>query len=287
MRGECEQCHSRMARDQRYCVECGTRRGPLAPFMAEWLGLSPGNRSALGSDRDRVLAAGGTGAARNSSAPAGAIFGRQMAVPSRPVVGVAVMALLAFGVLLGSSVSPVQGSSASAPLVVAVAHNTPAPGQASAAEAQASPPAAEAEPTPEASSPTSTTTAPAPAVAKHKSTKPKSSTEPTAGGPASPSLPPIKHVFEIVLSDQSFNTAFGPSAPAGDPSKTLTAQGELLEDYYAVAGGELANEIALVSGQGPTPQIAEDCPQYTAVVPGTVGALGQVMEAAACIPAPP
>ena len=59
-------------------------------------------------------------------------------------------------------------------------------------------------------------------------------------------------------------------------AKTLRGQGELLTNYYAVAQGELANEIALVSGQGPTPQTAANCPDYTEISPGTVGAESQV-----------
>jgi hypothetical protein len=84
-------------------------------------------------------------------------------------------------------------------------------------------------------------------------------------------------VFLIVLSDQGFNAAFGPSSQATYLSKTLTGQGELLEAYYAVTGGELASEIALISGQGPTPQTAANCPLYTDIAPGTLGALGQVL----------
>ena len=80
-----------------------------------------------------------------------------------------------------------------------------------------------------------------------------------------------------MLSDQGFNAAFGPSSQATYLSKTLTRQGELLDNYYAVAGGELANEIALISGQGPTPQTAANCPLYTDITPGTVGAQGQVL----------
>ena len=93
--------------------------------------------------------------------------------------------------------------------------------------------------------------------------------------PSAP-LPPVKHVFMIVLSSQGFNQAFAPSSPAPYLATTLTTQGELLSNYYAVTQGELANEIALMSGQGPTKATAANCPSYTDVAPGTVGALGQV-----------
>src|ERR1039458_10726109 len=52
--------------------------------------------------------------------------------------------------------------------------------------------------------------------------------------------------------------------------------GELLVRYYAVAHEQLANGIALISGQGPTVQTAQNCPMYEDVVPGTAGAEGQV-----------
>jgi hypothetical protein len=84
-------------------------------------------------------------------------------------------------------------------------------------------------------------------------------------------------VFLIVLSDTGFNQSFGPGAPATYLSKTLVSQGELLSDFFAVSSGELANEIALISGQGPTVQTAEDCPVYAPIAPATVGSVGQVL----------
>src|SRR2546429_691750 len=61
--------------------------------------------------------------------------------------------------------------------------------------------------------------------------------------PAGPTLPPVKHVFLIVLSDQGYEQAFGASSQAPFLAKTLVKQGELLTNYYAVAGGPLANQI--------------------------------------------
>ena len=66
----------------------------------------------------------------------------------------------------------------------------------------------------------------------------------------------------IVLGDQGYEAAFGKSSTAPYLSKTLAGKGELLENYYAVTQGDLANEIALLSGQGPTPQTAAGCPEY-------------------------
>jgi hypothetical protein len=84
-------------------------------------------------------------------------------------------------------------------------------------------------------------------------------------------------VFLIALSGQGFNAAFGPSSQAPYLAKTLTRQGELVNNYFAVASGELANQIALISGQGPTPQTVANCPQYADLAPGTAGAQGQLL----------
>ena len=265
----CAECGSRLAYDQRYCVDCGARRGALAPATVRWIGIEVPDESIAAIDV-AVASADPTDPAHSERVP-------RAAMPSPAIVGVAVMALLAFGVLLGSAVSPVQESGASGPLVLAVAHTPQAPSAPVAAEVVTPPPATPEEAPPPTSSTTTTPNATKPA-AKHKSTKPSqsNSSQPSSGF-GTPALPPIKHVFLIVLSDTGFSQAFGPGAPATYLSKTLVSQGELLDDFYAVTGGELANEIALISGQGPTVQTAEDCPQYTAVTPATVGADGQVL----------
>jgi phosphatidylinositol-3-phosphatase len=82
-------------------------------------------------------------------------------------------------------------------------------------------------------------------------------------------------VFLIVLSDRGFTHSFG--ANSGYLSGVLRRQGELFQNYYAVAGAPLANEIALISGQGPTPQTASDCPSFAPIKPGRKGPRGQVL----------
>jgi hypothetical protein len=81
----------------------------------------------------------------------------------------------------------------------------------------------------------------------------------------------------ITLSDEGYNQTFGHTSNDSYLAKTLAAKGELVPNYYAVAGGSLADEIALVSGQGPTPDTGDNCPTYTNVVPGNQGAKGQVL----------
>ena len=96
------------------------------------------------------------------------------------------------------------------------------------------------------------------------------------GGGGILGLPPVKHVFLIVLSDQGYANTFSPVSTDRYLSKTLPKQGELINNYYAVAGSSLANDIALISGQGPTHQTASNCPKFSLVSPGSPHA-GQVL----------
>jgi hypothetical protein len=84
-------------------------------------------------------------------------------------------------------------------------------------------------------------------------------------------------VFLIVLSEQAYNETFSAASSQRYFNKTLTDQGELLTNYYAVAGGPLANEIAMISGQGPTQQTVADCPLYSKLAPAGRGSRGQVI----------
>jgi hypothetical protein len=109
--------------------------------------------------------------------------------------------------------------------------------------------------------------------------------EGSSGGKTESKLPPIKHVFVIVLGEQGYEAAFGVASKAPYLAKTLREQGELVGDYFAVASGQLANEIALISGQGPTPQTGSNCPVYEALSPGTSGSEGQALGTGCVYPA--
>jgi hypothetical protein len=104
----------------------------------------------------------------------------------------------------------------------------------------------------------------------------RGSTGSEGSSPGAAKLPPVKHVFVVMLDDEPYATVFGPASPAHYLAGTLEKKGELLVRYYAVAHEQLANGIALLSGQGPTPQTAQNCPTYENVTPGTAGAEGQV-----------
>lgn len=210
-------------------------------------------------------------------------------MPSPWAAAVALLALLAFGVFVGTTLTPAQSSDASARVLLAGSpRSTTATDAASAAKppsvpAESTEPGAETSteantPTPENTATTTTTTTaastPSPAGGKTKGS-------PTAAGESSPPdggrLPPVGHVFVIVLSGIGESEAFGAGSQAPYLSKTLRAQGELIENYHALDGSELANAIALISGQGPTSQTTEDCPLYTDLSPATAGKQGQTL----------
>jgi hypothetical protein len=106
-----------------------------------------------------------------------------------------------------------------------------------------------------------------------------------SGSAGNGGLPPIKHVFVIMLADQPYAAVFGPAGKASYLAHTLEKRGELLVRYYAVAHDELANGIALLSGQGPTAQTAVNCPTFAAIAPASVGAEEQVSGSGCVYPA--
>jgi phosphatidylinositol-3-phosphatase len=74
-----------------------------------------------------------------------------------------------------------------------------------------------------------------------------------------PSLPPVRHVFVLLLENQSFGVSFGEHSAAPYLARTLTAQGALLTQYYAIGHDSLGNYIALISGQAPNEATQLDC----------------------------
>ena len=107
----------------------------------------------------------------------------------------------------------------------------------------------------------------------------------TAPAGADVTPPPIKHVFVIVLENKGYDETFGPGSPAPYLSQQLTAQGQLLTQYYGIAHQSLANYIAMVSGQAPNGATQSDCQIYTDVTPGTMGADGQAVGQGCVYPA--
>jgi phosphatidylinositol-3-phosphatase len=201
-------------------------------------------------------------------------------MPSPQVAAVVVMALLAAGVILGSVTSPLAQSAGTASIVLEEMGGSEAP--ESEPETASSAPS----PAPEATAFESAPEAPpaAPLEDEAPAAEPAPAANPVPFDPeeGEEPLPEIKHVFLIVLEGHGYEEAFGKESPTPYLAETLAGEGKLLANYYAVAQGGLANEIALLSGQGPTPQTALNCPESTPVAPGTVSVEGQV-EGEGCV----
>lgn len=77
------------------------------------------------------------------------------------------------------------------------------------------------------------------------------------------SLPPIRHVFILLLENQSFGVTFAHDSLAPYLAHTLTGQGALLTQYYGIGHWSLPNYLALISGQAPNSDTQADCPALT------------------------
>jgi hypothetical protein len=274
----CAECGSELSASQRYCLECGARRGALPAVVASRIdALKERGRQTMSKLKPVAPAAVASAAAAGADEAATEERDPWGFMPSPQVAAIAVMALLAAGVILGSVTNPLAQGAGASSVILEMGESSPEP-EVEEPVAEASAPVEEA--------PTTAALPEAPAAAL-----PEAPAEPEAPA-ASPALPPelpeeetlpeIKHVFLIVLDGNGYEEAFGPQSPAPYLAKTLTAEGKLLTNYYAVTQGGLANEVALLSGQGPTPQTALDCPQYTPISPGTANPEGQV-EGEGCI----
>ena len=114
---------------------------------------------------------------------------------------------------------------------------------------------------------------------------------PSGGGhqekPAVPSgrtvkPPPVKHVWLIAVSQLSFTAALASSEQAPYLTRQLIPKGALLSGYRLNAASDLANEIALLSGQGPNPATEQGCPVYSDVQPSTVAPLSGLVQGSGC-----
>jgi len=86
---------------------------------------------------------------------------------------------------------------------------------------------------------------------------------PAASSPSTLRLPPVRHVFILVLENQSFGITFGKNSPAPYLANNLSAKGALLTQYYGIGHWSLDNYLALISGQAPNPETQADCPTVT------------------------
>jgi hypothetical protein len=256
----CGACGAPLAVDQRYCLACGERAAVRR--------LDPLAQARGAAAVATVEAPGGAG-----PPSARAIF----ALPSAQLAAAAVLVTLGFGVVAGG-VSGSGGDASAAglagPLVVfrgapppAVAAAAPTPsggGGSGRGDVAAVAPPADPAPTPLAT-PASPAPDPTPA--------PVGGTD-TPALPDAPTTAPLKHIWLITLTGHGA-TAFAEGS-AATYLRSQVAKGVLLQNYTAIAHGSLPNGLAVLTGQGPTPQTLSDCPAGDPFVPaGKAGADGQ------------
>jgi len=257
----CGECGEPLAADQRYCLKCGERRAPVhAAVAARFAASPPQARKPLPGD----------GVAAAVTAPLMPTW-----MPSPRAAALAILAMLGLGVLLGSAGQELAQSAGVATILV---ESPPPAAPEEPAESQAEPKASAEAP---ATAPVPLAT---PAALPLEEPAPQPEPEPALPPeiPEEPGLPDVRHVFVIMLGENGFEEAFGDAAPAPYLADELASEGELLPNYYAVSGGSLANQIALLSGQGPTPETVANCPTYAELSPGTVSVEGQA-EGSGCV----
>ncbi len=82
-------------------------------------------------------------------------------------------------------------------------------------------------------------------------------------GIAHAALPPVRHVFVLVLENKSFTHTFGPDSQAPYLSRELPARGALLRQYHGIGHYSLGNYLALISGQAPNEETQMDCEVFS------------------------
>jgi hypothetical protein len=288
-RATCTECGNPLAPDQRYCLNCGARHGRLPGAVGATLG-------ALGTKGKGIAAAAGAKASKGKGGDGEGEGGGWPWMPSPPAIAIAVIGMLALGVGLGSAMSEIASSAPISTLILEYPqhHDEASPPveepeeeaeeESVVAEApeEAAPEVFEEEPLPEPIElPPEVTEEPNSEVPPPVEFNPEETEEenPFAEEP----LPEINHAFLIVLGESSYEGTYGPTAEAPYLSRVLPKKGELIPNYYGVTGGVLANEIALLSGQGPTAETAANCPNYTAIAPGTVSETAEQIEGTGCV----
>ena len=279
--GPCPQCKAAMSGDQRYCLDCGARRGEarLDPVEAA--------RSPLASDPAPVALTGA--AALGATAQAGSQPAGWEGFPlgdldfgSPRVVGGAVLGLLAVGVVLGVIGGPKAASTSAAPGQSA---------QVASAAPQATDPALGGD-TLDGTVDSSTSTdavAVDTGVSSFETSAPESGSGGGGGGggggsttPTVTSAAPIKHAWVITLSGPSYEEIYGQAAAARAPrvkakiaassylGTELRAKGTLLSNYKSISAAGLPNSLALISGQAPNSATSTNCPKFVDIKPGKV-----------------
>jgi len=270
----CSECGAARDPDQRYCLKCGARLGSFPAAIAAQIGRV----KKFTTGRIPVVKAPVSPQEKKKGWP----FERSGFMPSPRAAAAAVIGMLALGVALGSATNQLARSAGLSTILLEESSPPAAEEEAApqTASAEPAPESVEAGPEPVASIPSSVP-AEVPVVEEPLPGEPEPEA-PVIDEELPTGLPEVKHVFLVVLGDGGYEETFGKTSTAPYLGKELPAQGELLSNYFAVTKGELANRIALISGQGPTPETAANCPSYSDLSPGTESTEGQI-EGNGCI----
>jgi phosphatidylinositol-3-phosphatase len=286
-RNNCAECGEPLAPDQRYCLNCGARRGLLP-------GAVVGTLAAI-SSKGKAAAAAASSKVGGSKGD-GDDEGGWSWMPSPPAIAIAVIGMLALGVGLGSAMSEIASS---APISTILLEYPSHAVEGAPEEEPAEEEVAEEEPqvaeVPEEALPEEVTEevvlpeevteefVPEETGSEEPELVPFNPEEEESDEFPEEALPEIKHVFLIVLGEGGYESTFGAKSGAPYLSRTLPKKGTLIPNYYGVTGGVLANEIAMLSGQGPTAETAANCPNYTAITPATVAETAEQVEGTGCV----
>jgi phosphatidylinositol-3-phosphatase len=280
-RKTCSECGAARAPDQRYCLKCGARLGFLPAAIAAQIGrarkFATGRFPAIKAPASGMR--GEKGSQSGDGEKKGWPYERSDFMPSPRAVAAAVIGMLALGVALGSATNELAQSAGISAILF---EEAPPAEEEAVAEAPAEPAVEEAggEAAPVEAAP-SVIPEEAPLVEEPLPAEPEPAPAPIKEELPT-GLPEVKHAFVIMLGENGYEETFGEKSTSEYLSKELPTQGEILSNYYAVTKGQLANQIALLGGQGPTPETQAGCPNYGDVTPGTELPEGQV-EGNGCI----
>lgn len=171
---------------------------------------------------------------------------------------VATSGIIAVGVSGGGSGSL---AAAAAQALLEEESATVAPAPTAAAAPTPSPPPSPQPATGGEAAPSGPPPAPSPAPEPPPATEPEAP-EPPPTEPELPEAGPIKHVFLISLASPGYEAAFGSDSQMPYLSGTLRPQGVLLSNYSLLSEASVANGVAAISGEQPTPATQADCPVY-------------------------
>jgi hypothetical protein len=270
----CGECDAPMQAGQAYCLECGARRGQLSSRVAGTIGaLYERGRPPVVAEPEPEIEQEPPPPRLNWRTPLGP------KLPTPRAASMAVTAMLGFGVILGSLGHVSVEQLAALPgwtLNLPTGGSSSAPSGDSSGAGQGSGGGSGATQVQTITVGGATAPATGGGTGSTGSSGARGSGSSTGAGGFN-GLPAIQHVFLIMLSQEGYGETFSTSSTDSYLNKTLPGQGELIPGYYAVAGSPLANEIALLSGQGPTQQTAANCPTYNPLTATGSGYQGQVL----------